>query len=79
MPQMLIITIKNVSIVGSFLIDDIEVFDVISLSNFNKPHTLSGNDSAVSDCRSLDSGPRKLCILFSSRSSTTEEFTQIFW
>ena len=43
MLQMLMITIKYVLIIGSFRIDEIEVCVDISLSNFNKPHTLSEN------------------------------------
>ena len=53
MPQLLMVTLNYVSIVGSFQIDVIEVFVDISLSNFNKLHTPSEN-MAVSAAPDLD-------------------------
>ena len=41
MLQMLMIIVKNVSVIRSFRIDEIQVFVDITLSNFNKPHTPS--------------------------------------
>ena len=47
MPEMVIFIVKCVLSLDHFDIDEIEVFDDISVSNFDKPHTqrgLSGGD-----------------------------------
>ena len=62
MQQMLMITGKYVLIIGSFRNRLIEVFVDISLSNFNKPHTLSGNMAMFGSWSRESSDMSKLCM-----------------